>query len=322
MGILNGSNLPGTPCIIPGTILIGTWSASCVCDTNSTYYDCLGILNGPNLPNTPCVTFLGDSGFWNANCVCTMALNNYDCLGILNGPNMPGTSCNDGDTLTTNDTWNGSCVCTGTSILPCQANFWVLQAFGIDSLPVPYELWVWNLSSGGTGVYTFLWSFGDGTSSTDAYPTHTYANSGPYVLCLTIADNGGCTSTFCDSIAINTDGIYTGIMGGNDQRSAGFTINIQNPLSNEVVEHVTTDAISIWPNPVSDALNVALVSTMRGELVSTIIDLDGKVMWSGTSGVAPGRNQMIVPVESLAPGLYVIRINNGTQSTALRFVKR
>ena len=31
LGVLNGNNLPGTPCWIPGTNFIGTWDANCTC---------------------------------------------------------------------------------------------------------------------------------------------------------------------------------------------------------------------------------------------------------------------------------------------------
>jgi PKD repeat protein len=38
---------------------------------------------------------------------------------------------------------------------------------------------------------TYLWNFGDGTNSTDANPTHNYANTGTYYVRLTATNNGG-----------------------------------------------------------------------------------------------------------------------------------
>ena len=56
----------------------------------------------------------------------------------------------------------------------------------------------------GSGAATYSWDFGDGSSSTQSNPSHTYADSGLYVVCLTITDtiHGGCTDTYCDSIHV------------------------------------------------------------------------------------------------------------------------
>src|SRR5690606_17504950 len=47
---------------------------------------------------------------------------------------------------------------------------------------VPFEAEFNNTSLGGQ---TFLWEFGDGTTSTEAYPVHTYNNPGSYSVKLT-----------------------------------------------------------------------------------------------------------------------------------------
>jgi PKD repeat protein len=48
---------------------------------------------------------------------------------------------------------------------------------------------------------SWFWEFGDGTSSTLQNPVHTYADSGYYMVCLTIADSAGmCTSTYCEEV--------------------------------------------------------------------------------------------------------------------------
>jgi PKD repeat protein len=50
------------------------------------------------------------------------------------------------------------------------------------------------------GSYTeWLWDFGDGTTSTEANPLHTFQDDGLYMVCLTISDSAGdCYSTNCD----------------------------------------------------------------------------------------------------------------------------
>ena len=56
----------------------------------------------------------------------------------------------------------------------------------------PYNAVFDNTSLGGQN---FLWNFGDGTTSTVAYPTHLYANPGTYIVTLTATDNLTCNPT-------------------------------------------------------------------------------------------------------------------------------
>jgi gliding motility-associated-like protein len=51
-----------------------------------------------------------------------------------------------------------------------------------------------NNSSGGSGL-TFRWNFGDGTSSTQLKPVHTYAMPGLYTVTLYVTDKFGCTDS-------------------------------------------------------------------------------------------------------------------------------
>ena len=48
---------------------------------------------------------------------------------------------------------------------------------------------------------SWSWEFGDGTGSTLQNPVHTYADTGYYTVCLTVAlGMGQCTSTYCDQV--------------------------------------------------------------------------------------------------------------------------
>lgn len=47
----------------------------------------------------------------------------------------------------------------------------------------------------GDNVTSYLWNFGDGITSTQQNPTHTYTNQGIYTVTLTVTTSGGCTET-------------------------------------------------------------------------------------------------------------------------------
>ncbi|HYD03402.1 MAG TPA: PKD domain-containing protein, partial [Alphaproteobacteria bacterium] len=79
----------------------------------------------------------------------------------------------------TNNTLTTSCVATPTS-----GNAPLTVAFG-------------STTSGGTGSYTYRWTFGDNTNSTTTTSTtsHTYNNAGSYTASLTVTDGAGNTAT-------------------------------------------------------------------------------------------------------------------------------
>ncbi len=55
---------------------------------------------------------------------------------------------------------------------------------------------------GGGGVVSRAWSFGDGATSTDLSPTHTYAAPGTYNVTLTVTDNEGLTGTTTQAVTV------------------------------------------------------------------------------------------------------------------------
>lgn len=52
-------------------------------------------------------------------------------------------------------------------------------------------------------IASWAWTFGDGGTSTQQNPSHTYAGPGTYNVSLTITDNAGCTNTYAHPITIN-----------------------------------------------------------------------------------------------------------------------
>lgn len=98
-----------------------------------------------------------------------------------------------------------------------------------------------NTSSGGSD---YAWDFGDGTTSTEAEPTHAWATPGVYPVTL-IVDNGACV-TF-SSIMV-TVAAPTGISAGNELAglrvfgTAGDLV-IDHPFGNQPVQVEVLDAV-------------------------------------------------------------------------------
>lgn len=60
-----------------------------------------------------------------------------------------------------------------------------------------------TFNNNSTNSITYSWDFGDGNSSTDANPTHTYAADGTYTVVLTASNDCG-TNTFTQNVVITT----------------------------------------------------------------------------------------------------------------------
>lgn len=65
-----------------------------------------------------------------------------------------------------------------------------------------------NLSStnGGSGLYSYIWYFGDGEMSTAFAPTHIYAEDGDYEVTLIVTNSCGCSEKFSKKIKIGKRG--------------------------------------------------------------------------------------------------------------------
>tara|TARA_R110002072_G_scaffold302402_2_gene485142 strand:- start:10651 stop:11820 length:1170 start_codon:yes stop_codon:yes gene_type:complete len=174
----------------------------------------------------------------------------------------------------------------------CSATFlWYQDSSTIQTINVI------NYSSPTTGsnIVSYLWDFGDGTTSSLQFPTHTYAALGIYNLCLTIVDNSGCSSTYCENISISFK------MNGFEKKLVGFTINVYPPGVASVEENKLEKLLKVYPNPGFDILNVSL-SSSNGAKKINIVNLMGQVVYS--ENLNSTSNEL--DIRELKAGLYYV----------------
>ena len=71
-----------------------------------------------------------------------------------------------------------------------------------NSCTAPVNINFQNLSTG-TGILTYEWNFGDGTTSTATNPSHGYNNPGSYTVQLIVTNNVGCRDTIIKPNAVS-----------------------------------------------------------------------------------------------------------------------
>lgn len=180
----------------------------------------------------------------------------------------------------------------------CQAAFAKVQL-------APFNVAVVDLS---TGInLSYLWDFGDGTTSTQQYPSHAYASTGSYLLCLTV-NNGlfGCSDTHCDTLTVDSRGNLIRSM-------TGFTVNVVSPNMLTGIDPVASStAISVFPNPVVETMVIRRDGP--GDATYKITDLLGSVVLTGNcSGESTS-----VSTAALPKGTYLLEVNEDSGSRSFR----
>jgi PKD repeat protein len=175
----------------------------------------------------------------------------------------------------------------------CNAYFW-LYPDSSSNVPGNGVWYAINQSSGSNLVYA--WDFGDGSTSNQPFPTHTYAQPGNYVVCLTVvsAANGlTCTDSHCDSSAYYF------------RNTAGMTqISVLPDNSPTSIKKITENMeLTMLPNPANTFITI---NTGDKTGVIRIYDVVGKEVkqfqLNGTSKQ--------ISVEDLPSGIYSVQFVN------------
>lgn len=133
----------------------------------------------------------------------------------------------------------------------------------------------------------YIWDFGDGTSSTDQSPWHTYTTDGVYTVAL-IAGNSGC-----------------------DADTTYFTINV----GTAGIESNALSNVTVSPNPFTNGVQLNGESGEMYQLI--LLDLNGKILLE--QDVLSGDQ---IDLSDLSSGMYLLKIAADKGVTTLRITKK
>lgn len=141
-----------------------------------------------------------------------------------------------------------------------------------------------------TGVNDWLWNFGDGNTSTDPNPTHVYASTGDFDVCLTV-DDGTCARTTCQTLTIN--------------------------LPTNIEGHYPGLAMRAYPNPARDYLQMELELPTQALVSVSVRDLQGRELQRQNWGTGL-RFDRRIKLTTLPAGLYIVTVNIDHQPLYLK----
>ncbi len=147
-----------------------------------------------------------------------------------------------------------------------------------------------NFTNTTTNGTTYLWSFGDGGSTTQTNPTHVYTANGNYTVQL-IANNGSCSDTTSQQVNVTTVGIS------------------ENPFS----------SVSIYPNPVQGEFTIDFGTNNNKTVNVEIFSMRGQLLYSKID------NNTALPLNidmtEFAGGVYTIELRSDSDQKFFKVFK-
>lgn len=141
-----------------------------------------------------------------------------------------------------------------------------------------------TFNNNSTGTFnTISWNFGDGNSSSNTAPTHTYNSVGSYNVSLTVSNQFGCSSTYTDSIDVIAVGV-------------------------ELFKNENFVSLNAFPNPSNGNFQIAMSLDQAQDIQINIIDLNGRRLASLHNGFLAAGAHSFSATTALSSGIYILEV--------------
>ena len=142
-----------------------------------------------------------------------------------------------------------------------------------------------SFTNNSVNAQSYVWDFGDGTTSTEENPQHNYANEGPYTITLTAIN--------CDKQSVSTQ--------------------VKTTLGTSQFEHKN---ITVYPNPATSTWNIASTNDTITNI--SVVDIMGKVVLN----LKPESSTAQIDTIQLSAGIYIAKVEAGNTSSTIKIVKK
>ena len=151
-----------------------------------------------------------------------------------------------------------------------------------------------NTSTSG-GTTTYLWDFGDGSTSTMQDPLHVYGATGNYTVTLTVTNDCGTNTT--------TSVVYVGVIGLEEVANFG--------------------TINVYPNPSTGVFQLDLDVNESMSLDIVVTNVLGQKLLVKSLNTINGAHTETIDLSTEAVGVYYLNISSeGTQLTNRMIIKK
>ena len=146
------------------------------------------------------------------------------------------------------------------------------------------------------GAASWYWNFGDGNTSEMQNPSHTYADTGNYVVTLTVVDNDGCSS------------------------SALIDVHVYDEVVSSINNLTLDNRLLVYPNPTKEELFLHFSWPGTTDIQYYVVDLLGRPLTT-VFNVASGTSQESLSLSAFPSGVYLLVVESSEGRVTKRIVK-
>lgn len=153
----------------------------------------------------------------------------------------------------------------------------------------------------GSNVASVIWTWGDGTSSTTLYPSHTYSAVGWYNICQTVSLTCGSQSTTC----------YNNYLNKTSESNAVVFIQVINPVTGVKGNEATKKNVSIEPNPNNGEFTLNLNGFQSADPLEILIyNAYGELINKSLNTLTSENGIKKIDLTNFPNGCYIVTIKN------------
>jgi PKD repeat protein len=138
--------------------------------------------------------------------------------------------------------------------------------------------------NGSVNSTSYLWDFGDGNTSTENNPSHTYTSTGTYIVSLTAA--------YMDCNDLITHEVSLPMVG----------------INNQLLEN--NEAFTIFPNPSDGLITIRMTDQAHGTVSVTVFNTLGKIIHESTTSNLTENHTINLDLSNQPKGIYYIKIGS------------
>jgi hypothetical protein len=188
-------------------------------------------------------------------------------------------------------------------------------AFFKTTYDVPTNVFSLTLDSTSSKAKSFHWDFGDGTTSTDSFPSHVFTEDKIYNVCLQITNIAGDSCRYCHEIGKDSLGNPIFKTKGFSMYAKPYKELITGIPSNDTDEHF----IAVYPNPADNFITI-MSSTPISALnkpVLFIYSIEGRLLLQQ----AFVKEKMVLDISAFQRGMYIMQLTGSKQTEIIKFTK-